>query len=199
MLKRDDTDGTEVTVCRGDTVEWKIRASTKSKSVIFDKGGGSPFEWSDSEFQGDKTTGLVASQHQPVAVFDAPDDGKVHEIAVTKLVFARGVQYDLDGAARGTVTSLERLSGVTNPRSTIRPAKVSELDARRISFSMDRRGGKVGCEGLDIVDRKANTAWIVQTVFGKAKPLLAFATLNIEGERAAAASNLDSVSIVAEQ
>ena len=142
---------------------------------------------------------VLANQYQSVEVFDAPGDGNLRDIGVTRLIFGQGVRYDLDGAARGTVSSLERLSGATNPRSTIRPAKVSGLDARRISFSMDRMGGKVGCEGLVILDRRANTAWIVQTVFGKEKPLLPFTSLNIEDQRAAATTILDSASIVGAQ
>jgi hypothetical protein len=41
VLKGDGTDGEEISVCRGDTVEWQVR-SLKKKSVAFDKGDGSP-------------------------------------------------------------------------------------------------------------------------------------------------------------
>jgi hypothetical protein len=61
VLKDDGTDGSEVTVCRGDAVEWKVKLFTKQKSVAFDKGDGSPFDWSDSGFKGGKITGNVTA------------------------------------------------------------------------------------------------------------------------------------------
>ena len=61
VLKDDGTSGEEVTVCRGDAVEWKVKLFTKEKSVAFDKGDGSPFAWSDSGFKGGKISGEVTS------------------------------------------------------------------------------------------------------------------------------------------
>lgn len=58
VLQDDGTDGTEISVCRGDTVVWKVKLFKKN-SVAFDKGDGSPFNWSDSGYEGGKISATV--------------------------------------------------------------------------------------------------------------------------------------------
>jgi hypothetical protein len=59
VLKDDDTDGNTVTVDRCDTVEWKIKNGSKKKSVAFETGDGSPFDWSDSGYKDGMIVGEV--------------------------------------------------------------------------------------------------------------------------------------------
>ena len=55
--KKDGTDGTTITVCESDKVQWKVTG--KDKKIEFD--GASPFEWPepDSGFKGNKIEGTV--------------------------------------------------------------------------------------------------------------------------------------------
>jgi hypothetical protein len=53
----DDADASSIDVCEGDTVTWSV--SGAKKSVVFE--GSSPFDWSDSGFQGGKIDGVVRS------------------------------------------------------------------------------------------------------------------------------------------
>jgi hypothetical protein len=65
-------DKNSIEICQGGTVTWKVKKPSHSngelkKGIVFETAAGSPFEWTDSGFQGEAIVGKVRD--------DAPTGG----------------------------------------------------------------------------------------------------------------------------
>jgi hypothetical protein len=86
-VKKDDgADGNTLEVCRGDTIQWKVKVDgakngDKEKLVAFDKGTTSPCAWKDSSYKADSIEGKVRTDadfttyEYSVRTKDGPNNG----------------------------------------------------------------------------------------------------------------------------
>ena len=127
--------------------------------------------------------------------FEATPTNGLTEISLIKAVYVMEIQPNIDSATNESVQNIARLDGIENFKQSSKSLTVSGHEARQVSFEANRYGGKLGGEFLIILDRRTNTAWQLQLLFGKKKGINPFASLNIDTERSFAISLLNSVTI----
>lgn len=113
----------------------------------------------------------IAPHLASLEVFDARGLLLITDFGVYRYVFLEGAPLTLDEMAAGSAEHLVCLDGVRNPDYAIRTLTVSDLDARRISFSADRWRQKFGVEQLGIFDPATRTLWNLQVTYAKRPPI----------------------------
>lgn len=128
-------------------------------------------------------------------VYTAPPSNGIGEVRLIRVHYAPTVIGNIDGVAEEAAKRLAALDGVTKFQKQIVPLSVSGFDARHMSISADRRGGKLGGEFLIVYKRNANVMLQMQFLFGKKKGVSPFAPLSIEEERRYAKDLLSTIRI----
>ncbi len=126
-------------------------------------------------------------------LFEAPPTNGLIGVQLLKIHYVMKIQPNIDGAASESVRNVARLDGMKNFKQWTKSLNVSGHEARQASFEAERYGGKLGGEVLIILDRRTNTMWSIQLLFGKKKGINPFASLNLDTERIFAMSLLRSV------
>jgi len=140
----------------------------------------------------DNVRHLVVSMDNFVA---EPING-LGEVGLTKVRFVPELNGNIDGAAIESAQRIATLDGIKNFQQHIEPLFVSGFDARQVSITADRWGGKLGGEFLIILNRNTNVMWQIQLIFGKKKEINPFVSLNIDDERRYARNLLSTIRVL---
>lgn len=135
----------------------------------------------------------IATHLASLDVFDARGIQLITDFGVYRYVFLEGAPLTLDEMATGSAEHLVCLDGVRNPECIIGTLTVSDMDARRISFSADRWRQKFGVEQLGIFDPATRTLWNVQATYAKRPPMHALTAFALFRTRRLARRILASV------
>lgn len=128
-------------------------------------------------------------------LFEAPPANGLSDISLVKIRSVMTIQPNIDSAASESMQNMARLDGVKNFKQWTKSLSVSGHEARQASFEAERYGAKFGGEFLIIVDRRTNTMWQIQLLFGKKKWTNPFGSPNLDTERTFAISLLRSVTV----
>ena len=128
-------------------------------------------------------------------LFEAPPTNGLSGVSLVKIRYVTKIQPNIDGAASESVQNIARLDGIQKFKQSTKSLSVSGHEARQASFEAERYGGKLGGEFLIILDRRTNTMWQIQLLFGKKKGVNPFASQNLDTERNFAMSLLRSVTV----
>lgn len=128
-------------------------------------------------------------------LFEAPPTNGLGPVSIVKIRYVGGIQLNIDGAANESVQNIARLDGMKKFKQWTKSFSVSGHEARQASFEAERYGGKLGGEFLIVLDRRTNTTWQIQLLFGKKKGINPFASLNLDTERNFAISLLRTVTV----
>jgi hypothetical protein len=141
----------------------------------------------------------IAAHLASLNVCDARGTGLVTDFSVYRYVFHPGAALNLDEIVEGSAKHLLDLDGARNPRCVIRTLTVSDLNARRISFSAERWEQRFGVEELGILDPAGRTLWTVQATYAERPPVHALAAFALFRTRRRIRSILGSIRVVAAQ
>lgn len=128
-------------------------------------------------------------------LFEAPPTNGLSGVSLIKIRYVKTIQPSIDGATSESVQNIARMDGMQKFKQWTKSLTVSGHEARQASFEAERYGGKLGGEILIILDRRTNTMWQVQLLFGKKKGINPFTSLNLDTERNFAMSLLRSVTV----
>lgn len=102
---------------------------------------------------------------ESVAIYTSKPSCGVSEARLVVATYAQGVTTNIDGAADGSITQTSTLEGITSPESTVAPATISGLPARKVSYRAKRWGGVIGVESIVVSNAGTNTFWQLQLIF----------------------------------
>ena len=128
-------------------------------------------------------------------LFEAPPTNGLDQVSIIKVLYDKKVQANIDGAASESVQNIARLEGIKNLKQSTKALTISGHLAKQTSIEADRYGGKLGGEFLIILNRRTNTMWQIQLLFGKKQGINPFASSNLDAERNFALSALRSVAV----
>lgn len=128
-------------------------------------------------------------------LFEAPPANGLSDTSLVKARYVMTIQPNIDGAASESMQNMARLDGVKNFKQWTKSLSVSGHEARQSSFEAERYGAKFGGEFLIILDRRTNTMWQIQLLFGKKNWTNPFGSPNLDTERNFAMSLLRSVTV----
>ena len=138
----------------------------------------------------------IATHLASLNVCDARGTGLVTDFSVYRYVFHPGASLNLDEIVEGSAKHLLDLEGARNPRCVIRTLTVSDLDARRISFSAERWEQRFGVEEIGILDPAGRTLWTVQATYAERPPVQGLAAFALFRTRRRIRSVLGSIRVV---
>jgi len=120
----------------------------------------------------------------------------LREVNLVKIQYAPQVRPSIDGAVDQALENLSKLSGMQGFTKSVHRVTVSDREARRASFEADRANWRMAGEFLFLLDRRTNTLWQFQVLFGREKSLLPkLVGVNLNTERALAVQIMDSVRV----
>ena len=102
---------------------------------------------------------------ESVAIYTSKPSCGVNEARLFVATYAQGVTANIDGAAEGSITQVSTLDGITSPESTVTPATISGLPARKVSYRAKRWGGVIGVDFVVVTNPRDNTLWQLQLIF----------------------------------
>ncbi len=129
-------------------------------------------------------------------LFEAQPTNELGEISVAKIRYVREIQPNIDGATSESMQYIARLDGIQKFKQSIKSLNVSGHEARQASFEAERYGGKLGGEFLIILDRRTNTLWQIQLLFGRKRGINPFVSSTLDNERLFATSLLRTVTVL---
>ncbi len=120
----------------------------------------------------------------------------LREVNLAKIQYTPQVRPSIDGAVDQALENLSKLSGMQGFTKSVHRVTVSDREARRASFEADRANWRIAGEFLFLLDRRTNTLWQFQVLFGREKSLLPkLVGVNLSTERALAVQIIDSVRV----
>lgn len=128
-------------------------------------------------------------------LFEAPPTNGLDPVSIIRVLYDKKVESNIDGAASESMQNIARLDGIKNFKQSTKSLTISGHVARQMSIEAERYGGKLGGEFLIILNRRTNTMWQIQLLFGKKQGLNPFASQNLDVERNFALSVLRSVAV----